>query len=138
VRLFGWFGLRTEFLLIWGWLRWPATALMLLGAMALAYTRLPDVDVPFRLVTWGSLAGTLLWLAVTWGVGLWTGNVERLDLAYGSFASAMVLLTWFYLSAFAFLFGGLVDAVLQPQPFARQPRPVDAQGIPADSPPSPQ
>ena len=123
VWLFGWLGLRTEFLVFWGWLRWPITALMVMGAMALAYYRLPDVDGHFHLVTPGSLVGTLLWVAVTWGVGLWTGNVERVNLAYGSIAAVMVLLTWFYLSAFAFLFGGLVNAVLTPAPPQRAPPP---------------
>ncbi len=112
LRLFVWFGLRTEFLVFWGWLRWPMTSLMVMGAMAFAYYRLPDVDGRFHLVTPGSAVGALLWVAVTWGVGLWTGNVERVNLAYGSIAAVMVLLTWFYLSAFAFLFGGLVNAVL--------------------------
>ncbi len=123
VWLFGWFGLRPEFLLVWGWLRWPITTLMVMGAMALAYFRLPDVEGHFHLVTPGSAVGALLWMAVTWGVGLWTGNVERVNLAYGSIAAVMVLLTWFYLSAFAFLFGGLVNAVLAPAPTARAPPP---------------
>ncbi len=121
VWLFTWFGLRTEFLLVWGWLRWPITMLMMMGAMALAYSRLPDVDAHFHLVTPGSLVGAVLWVAVTWGVGLWTTNAERVNLAYGSIAAVMVLLTWFYLSAFAFLFGGLVNAVLTPAPVERAP-----------------
>jgi membrane protein len=122
VWLFGWFGLRTEFLVFWGWLRWPATALMVMGAMALAYAKLPDIDGPFHLVTPGSLLGAVLWVAVTWAVGLFTADVQRLDLAYGSLASVMVLLTWFYLSAFSFLFGGLLNAVLAPEAKERAPR----------------
>jgi membrane protein len=124
VWLFEWFGLKTEFLVFWGWLRWPTTSVMVMGAMALAYWKLPDIDAPFHLVTPGSLLGTLLWVAVTWGVSRLTANVQRLDLAYGSLASVMVLLTWFYLSAFAFLFGGLVNAVLAPEPSERAPKPV--------------
>jgi len=89
--------------------------------MALAYYRLPDIEAPFHLVTPGSLVGALLWMAVTWGVGLWTNNVERVNLAYGSISAVMVLLTWFYLSAFAFLFGGLVNAVLAPAQPGRAP-----------------
>jgi membrane protein len=123
VWLFGWFGLKTEFLVFWGWLRWPTTAVMVMGAMALANARLPDIDAPFHLVTVGSLVGALLWVAVTWGVGLVTANMERLDVAYGSLASVMVLLSWFYLSAFAFLLGGLVNAVLAPpEPLDRAPK----------------
>lgn len=122
VWLFEWFGLRTEFLVFWGWLRWPATALTVMGAMALAFAKLPDIDSPWHLVTPGSLAGAALWVAVTWGVSLLTADVQRLDLAYGSLASVMVLLTWFYLSAFAFLFGGLLNAVLAPEAKERAPR----------------
>jgi membrane protein len=122
VWLFGWFGLKTEFLLFWGWLRWPLTAAMVLGAMALAYAKLPDIDAPFHLLTPGSVAGAVLWVAVTWGVGRLTADVQRLDLAYGSLASVMVLLTWFYLSAFAFLFGGLLNAVLAPESPERAPK----------------
>jgi len=67
-----------------------------------------------------------VWVAVTWAVGLLTANVERLDVAYGSLASVMVLLSWFYLSAFAFLLGGLVNAVLAPEPAERAPKRVAA------------
>ncbi|HXX31598.1 MAG TPA: YihY/virulence factor BrkB family protein [Myxococcaceae bacterium] len=122
VWLFSWFGMRTEFLLLWGWLRWPITAVMVTAAMALAYYVLPDIDAPFHLVTPGSLVGALVWLLATWGFGLWTANVARVDLAYGSIAAVMVLLTWFYLSAFAFLLGGLVNAVLSPEAEERAPR----------------
>ena len=121
VWLFGWFGLRTEFLLVWGWLRWPITALMGTCAMALAYYVLPDIDAPFHLVTPGSVVGVLLWLLATWAFSLWTANVARVDLAYGSIAAVMVLLGWFYLSSFAFLFGGLVNAVLSPEAPGRSP-----------------
>ena len=124
VWLFDWFGLQTEFLVFWGWLRWPTTAVMVMGAMALANARLPDIDAPFHLVTPGSIVGAVVWVAVTWGVGLVTANVERLDVAYGSLASVMVLLSWFYLSGFAFLLGGLVNAVLAPEPPERAPKPV--------------
>jgi membrane protein len=130
VWLFDFFGLRTEFLIFWSWLRWPTTALMVMGAMALANSRLPDIDAPFHLVTPGSLLGALVWVVVTWGVGLLTSNVERLDLAYGSLASVMVLLSWFYLSAFAFLLGGLVNAVLLPEPALRAPTPAAALATP--------
>ncbi|HMK72449.1 MAG TPA: YihY/virulence factor BrkB family protein [Myxococcaceae bacterium] len=121
VWLFSWFGLRTEFLLVWGWLRWPITALMGTCAMALAYYVLPDIDAPFHLVTPGSVVGVLLWLLATWAFSLWTANVARVDLAYGSIAAVMVLLGWFYLSSFAFLFGGLVNAVLSPEAPGRSP-----------------
>lgn len=128
VWLFSWFGMRTEFLLVWGWLRWPITTLMVMGSMALVYYVLPDIDAPFHLVTPGSVVGALLWLLATWAFGLWTSNVARVDLAYGSIAAVMVLLTWFYLSAFAFLFGGLVNAVLAPEARQRAPQPGPAGG----------
>jgi len=128
VWLFSWFGLRTEFLLVWGWLRWPITALMGTCAMALAYYVLPDIDAPFHLVTPGSVVGVLLWLLATWGVSLWTATVARVDLAYGSISAVMVLLMWFYLSAFAFLFGGLVNAVLAPEAHQRAPEPAGTAG----------
>ena len=130
--LFGWFGLKTEFLVFWGWLRWPLTALMVMLAMALAYAKLPDIDAPFHLVTPGSVVGAAVWVAVTWGVGRLTLDVQRLDLAYGSLASVMVLLTWFYLSAFAFLFGGLLNAVLAPESKERAPKLPTASLVPPD------
>jgi membrane protein len=135
VWLFGWFGLRTEFLLVWGWLRWPITALLVMGTMALAYYALPDIDARFRLATPGSLVGAVLWLGATWGVGQWTANVARIDLAYGSIAAVMVLLSWFYLSAFVFLFGGLLNAVLAPEAAERAPRPAASPSEEALRPP---
>jgi len=39
VWLFEWFGLKTEFLVFWGWLRWPTTALLVMGAMPMPVFR---------------------------------------------------------------------------------------------------
>jgi membrane protein len=102
-----------EFLLLWSWLRWPTTALVIMLAVALAYYVLPDVVQRFRYVTPGSVTATLLWLLSTWGFTQYVDHFGKYDVTYGSIGGAVVLLLWLYVSALVFIVGGEVNAVIE-------------------------
>ena len=100
------------YVLVWSWLRWPVTALLILACAGFAYSLLPNVPKRFKLFTPGSLLGTAVWLLATWGFGQYVGHFGKYNVTYGSIAGVVVLMTWFYISSLIFLVGGEINAVL--------------------------
>lgn len=106
-------GVAPEFAVVWSWLRWPATALVIMSVAALTYYALPDVKQAFRFITPGSVTSTVLWLLSTWGFSKYADNADSFNVTYGSLGGAIVLLTWLYLSALVFIIGGEMNAVIE-------------------------
>ncbi len=102
-----------EYVVVWSWLRWPVTAAVIMLCAALGYYLLPDVEQQFKFITPGSVAGTLIWLAATWGFSQYAGHFGSYNVTYGSIGGVIVLMTWFYLSGFVFLMGGEINAILE-------------------------
>lgn len=67
-------------------------------------------DARWQWLSAGSLVATLLWLAATVGFGFYATRFGDYDATYGSLGAVVVLLMWLYLSAYAVLIGGLVNA----------------------------
>ncbi len=63
----------------------------------------------------GSGIATLLWLAATIGLGLYVSSFGHYNATYGSLSAVVVLLMWFYVSAYAILLGATINAVVWPQ-----------------------
>ncbi len=76
----------------------------------------------------GAVASALLWLAATFGVGIYLSSLARLDLSYGSLAAVVVLELWLYLSALTLLTGAKINAETERQTRADttigEPRPA--------------
>jgi membrane protein len=114
--LMAFFGVRTEFVRIWAFMRWPIATGGALLVLPVAYHVLPDVDDRLRPFTPGSVVGAVGWVISTWAFTFWTERMSSANATYSSIAGVMLLLTWLYLSAFMFLLGGLVNAVWRPEP----------------------
>lgn len=98
---------------VWAWLRWPITALIIMLVAALIYGLLPDVKQRFRFIAPGSLTSTVLWLASTWGFTQYAEHFGNFDVIYGSLGGVIVLLSWLHLTGLVFLLGGEINAVLE-------------------------
>jgi membrane protein len=94
------------------WGRWPVTALTILCTTSLAYGLLPNVRPRHRFVTVGSLFATVSWFVASLGFRYYASHFGRYNLTYGSIGSAIILMTWFYITGFILILGGEVDAVL--------------------------
>jgi membrane protein len=94
------------------WGRWPVTALTILCATALAYGLLPNVRPRHRFLTPGSVFATVSWFVASLGFRYYAGRFGRYNLTYGSIGSAIILMTWFYITGFILILGGEIDAVL--------------------------
>lgn len=106
-------GVDRAFTIALGVLRWPMTAgLIMLGA-ALSFYLLPDVKQRFKFMPPGAIAGTLMWLAASWGFTQYVEHFGRYNVTYGSIGGVVVLLTWLYISGFIFVIGGEINAILE-------------------------
>ncbi|HSS39171.1 MAG TPA: YihY/virulence factor BrkB family protein [Polyangia bacterium] len=99
--------------IVWTWLRWPVTALLVMSCAAIGYYVLPDVEQEFRFITPGSIVGTLVWLVATWGFSVYAGHFGSYNVTFGSIGGVVLLMTWFYITGFIFIMGGEINAILE-------------------------
>jgi membrane protein len=106
-------GVAAPYVFVWRWLRWPVTAVAIALCAALAYHLLPDVERKFKLLTPGSLLGTLAWFAATWGFSEYAAHIASYNITYGAIGGVIVLMAWFYLTGFIFLLGGEINVIVE-------------------------
>ena len=83
-------------------------------------------------ITPGSLFTATSWLLLTLALGFYVSKVANYAATYGSLAAVAGLLTWMYLSAYAFMFGAELNREVEHQT-ARdsttgKPRPMGQRG----------
>jgi membrane protein len=106
-------GVAAPYVFVWRWLRWPLTAGAIALCAALGYHLLPDVHRKFKLLTPGSVLGTLTWFLATWGFGEYAAHLASYNIMYGSIGGVIVLMAWFYLTGFIFLLGGEINVIFE-------------------------
>lgn len=62
----------------------------------------------------GSGLATVLWLVATIVLGFYVSRFGNYNATYGSLSAIVVLLMWFYVSAYAILLGATINAVITP------------------------
>jgi membrane protein len=120
--------------LVWSWVRWPFTASLVMLMLALCYYVLPDVKQRFRYITPGSVIGSVLWMASTWGFTQYVEHFGKYNVMYGSIGGVVVLLLWLYLTGLIFILGGELNAILE---HASPDAEAKAKGARAPGEPSP-
>jgi membrane protein len=100
---------------VWRIARWPGAFASALLAFSFIYYVTPDVQQ--RAVRWiapGALVGVTLWLAASAAFSSYLANFKSFNVTYGSFAAAIILLVWLWLTNVALLFGAEVNAESAP------------------------
>jgi membrane protein len=111
LHFFGFPALGTELV---RWLRWPLLATLVLGWLTLLYHSRPlQRRKPWRWSALGAVAATTAWLLVSVVFSSLVGRFGGKDLLYGSFAAAVMLLTWFLLASYSVLLGSEVAAAVE-------------------------
>jgi membrane protein len=64
-------------------------------------------------ITPGSLMGVLLWIAASFGFRAYLHFFNSYSKTYGSLGAVMILLFWLYVTGFAFLVGGEINAQIE-------------------------
>ena len=108
----------------WTWwvLQWPIVFALVATGIGLVYYFAPDVEQDWVWITPGSVAATLLWLAVSLGLKMYYQLVPNANAAYGTIGGIMVLMLWFYLSGVALLLGAEMNAEMEhASPYGKDP-----------------
>ncbi len=72
-------------------------------------------DAKWKWITPGSLFAALTWLLLTWVFGIYVSRFTNYSASYGSLGAVVALLTWMYLSAYAFVFGAELNSEIEHQ-----------------------
>jgi len=93
------------------WARWPVLALVVVAGLAILYRFGPSrATAQLQWVSLGAVAATLLWLVASGLFSFYVANFGSYNKTYGSLAAIVILLLWFYISAFAILMGAEMNA----------------------------
>jgi membrane protein len=114
--LLGFVGLGPTVAKIWSLARWPAGVLSAMLAFSFVYYVTPDVQQRSkRWVTPGAIVGVLFWMLASWGFSTYISKVADVGAIYGTFAGAIVLVAWMWLTNVALLFGAELNAEIERQ-----------------------
>jgi len=112
--LLGFLGLGPTAVQIWKVARWPAAMLMAMLVFAFVYYVTPDVQHrSWRWMTPGAVVGVLLWLLASYGFSTYVSSAADVGAIYGTFAGAIVLVVWMWLTNVALLFGAELNAEIE-------------------------
>jgi membrane protein len=99
---------------LWRIARWPGAFASALLVFSFVYYVTPDVrQRAFRWITPGALAGVSMWLAASAAFSAYLANFKSFNVTYGSFAAAIILLVWLWLTNVALMFGAEVNAEIE-------------------------
>jgi membrane protein len=99
---------------VWRIGRWPAALLTALLVFSLLYFVTPDVEPrSFRWITPGAVAGVTVWVLASAAFSVFLTHFSSFNVTYGSFAAAMILLIWLWLTNVALLFGAELNAEIE-------------------------
>jgi membrane protein len=96
---------------VWRIARWPGALVSALLVFCFIYYVTPDVR--HRGLRWmapGALVGVALWLAASAAFSTYLANFKSFNVTYGSFAAAIILLVWLWLTNVALMLGAEVSA----------------------------
>ncbi len=108
--------------------RWPLLAGLAIAALAVVYRYAPArVQLKWKWISWGAAIATALWLAGSIAFTFYVSMVGSYDKTYGSLGAVIVLLLWFYMSAYVILIGAELNAEMERRQtkfsaFERRPR----------------
>jgi membrane protein len=99
---------------VWRIARWPGAFASALLVFSFVYYVTPDVQQrAVRWITPGALAGVAVWLAASAAFSSYLANFKSFNVTYGSFAAAIILLFWLWLTNVALLFGAELNAEIE-------------------------
>lgn len=97
-------------------LRWPLLLVFFMTALSVLYRFAPSRDEPqWKWVSWGAVGATALWLAGSGLFSLYVTYFDSYNKTYGSLGAVVILLMWFYLSAYAILLGAELNTEMERQ-----------------------
>lgn len=114
--LFGNLGLGENIQLWASILRWPLLALSAMIILTVLYRYGPSRSQPrWQWVSWGAVVATLLWIIGSALFSFYVSNFGNYNETYGAVGAIVILLLWFYITAYIVLLGGELNAEMEHQ-----------------------
>ena len=99
-----------------GLLRWPILFGVALIVLAIIYRYGPSrAPARWRWVSWGAAVATAIWTLGSVAFSLYVQNFGSYNETYGSLGAVVILLMWFWLSAFIVLLGAELNSEMEHQ-----------------------
>jgi membrane protein len=114
---------------VWNIARWPLAVVVAMLAFAYVYYVTPDLsERRFRLMTPGAVFAVIAWIGISYGFSQYLSHYNEVNAIYGTFAGAIILVVWVWLTNVALLFGAELNSVLT---HGTASRPSVQRGAPA-------
>ncbi len=108
------FGQTMQIILSLG--RWPLLAIIVMGGLAMLYRYTPCRDNPqWQWVSWGAGIATFLWIIGSSAFAVYANDYSSYNQTYGSLGAAVILLMWFWLTAFIVMVGAEINSEMERQ-----------------------
>jgi membrane protein len=91
-------------------------AIVFMVGLALLYRYAPDRDEPsWQWLSWGAVIATVVWIIASIGFTIFVSQFGNYQETYGALAGVIILLLWFFISAFVVLTGAELNAEMEHQ-----------------------
>jgi membrane protein len=107
------FGLSQLTATTWKVLQWPLVFAIVATGIGLIFYLAPDAEQEWEWITPGAVLATILWLIASLVFKIYVSNFADYNATYGSLGGVIVLMLWFYISAFAILVGAEMNAEIE-------------------------
>ena len=98
------------------YLPWPFLAVIIVLLLNFTYCYFPNRRrAKWRWITYGSIVATVVWILASVLFSFYANNFGNFNKTYGSVGAVVVLMMWFYISAFIVLLGGTLNAEMEHQ-----------------------
>jgi membrane protein len=98
---------------VWNLARWPLAVIVAMVAFAYIYYVTPDLsERRFRVMTPGAICGVIGWITISFAFSQYLSHYTSINAIYGTFAAAIILVAWVWLTNICLLFGAELNSVL--------------------------
>ncbi len=95
---------------------WIGLIALTIFGLSMIYRYAPSRDAPeWKWTSGGAITGCLLWIVASAGFAFYVSNFGSYNESFGTLAGVIVLLMWFWISAFIILLGAELNAELEAQ-----------------------
>ena len=111
----------------WNIVRWPLAIMVAMLAFAYVYYVTPDLrERRFTLMTPGAVVAVVAWIAISWGFSQYLSRFSQVNAIYGTFAGAIIVVAYLWLTNVALLFGAELNSALNRERASRANDPAVA------------
>jgi membrane protein len=98
---------------VWNLAKWPVLLVLVSLLLAVLYWGAPNVKLPFRLLSPGSLLAVLGWVLASIAFAFYVANFSSYNRTYGALAGPIVFLLWLWITNICVLLGLELNAELE-------------------------